>query len=66
LLVNQIIGYLESPGYNLAFGLGLSAAMFGSEMMRTLSFSALMIVGSQTGKDPHDLVVKIAATSQFQ
>ncbi|XP_060552552.1 ATP-binding cassette sub-family C member 5-like [Ruditapes philippinarum] len=49
ILVNQIIGYLESPGYNLAFGLGLSAAMFGSEMMRTLSFSALMIVGSQTG-----------------
>ncbi|XP_053398618.1 ATP-binding cassette sub-family C member 5-like isoform X2 [Mercenaria mercenaria] len=48
-LVNQVVGYLESTEDNIAFGLGLTAAMLGCEMIRAISFSTLMIFSAQTG-----------------
>lgn len=49
-MVNKVVGYLESSEDNMAFGLGLTAAVLCCEVLRAMSFSTLMIFAAQTGK----------------
>ncbi|WAR00010.1 MRP5-like protein [Mya arenaria] len=44
-----VITYLESVSTDLTYGIGLTVAMFGCEIIRALSFSNVFVFGAQTG-----------------
>ncbi|XP_052795048.1 ATP-binding cassette sub-family C member 5-like [Mya arenaria] len=48
-LLNLVVAYLESVSTDLTYGIGLTVAMFGCEIIRALSFSNVFVFGAQTG-----------------
>jgi len=49
LLLNMVVTYLESDDDDIVYGVGLSVAMLGCEVIRAVSFTVNQVFGTQTG-----------------